>query len=226
MSTITLAFCEVSRTVNSCVGEVDPAPPVKPKRSSLRSSTASRSSVEPFGAVMPVTRTALSASCTLGPADDESWPYMGWKQPPSSAATAKAGARRPQRTPTARKLCDHIHDPLGDDDDFFWRLPLERLFYRIQSENGSLNIGFPGLPRDRHVAPLLAVNLDRQGDAVLHQKLGLELGPGLLRHQVLVSQRGPAFFGQMRHHRMEQLDQNAGGLAQGPDQSRRQRLRR
>src|SRR4051812_16573146 len=200
---MTLAFCEVSRTVNSCVGEFEPAPPVKLNRSSLRSSTAKRSSVVPFGASMVVTRTALSTSPMAGPPVGESWPYIGWKQPATSAATAKAGASRPQRAQTARISCDHIHDPLRNDDDFFGWLPRERLFYRIQSQNGSLNFGIYCIPRHGDIRPFPAVNLHRQGDGILDQKAGFERGPGLLRHQVLMPEHGPAFLGQMRHHRVK-----------------------
>src|SRR5664279_3604856 len=46
----------------------------------------------------------------------------------------------------------HIHDPLRDDDDLFRALAVQGPYYRIEGQNGSLNIGISGAPGHRDVA--------------------------------------------------------------------------
>src|SRR5262249_15070584 len=64
-----------------------------------------------------------------------------------------------------------IDYPLRDDNDLFRALPLKRLFYRIESQNGSLNIGISCIAGDRDVGALFAVDLNRQGNAAFHQQI-------------------------------------------------------
>src|SRR4051794_19346539 len=134
----------------------------------------------------------------LGPT---TWfPYSGWKQPAVRAASAHATASWANRL--IFRLSRHdIDDPLRHHDHLLGRLALKRLFYRIERQNGSLNIGVLGLPGDGDVRPLLAVHLHRKRNSVLDQEVALDLWPILHRNQRFLAQRGPAFFGEVRHHR-------------------------
>ena len=112
---------------------------------------------------------------------------------------------------------------MRDDNDLFRAFAVQRLYYRIEGQNGSLYLGFPSVPGHSDVGALLAIDLDRQSDRVFDQKLRFDQRPGLGGDQRLVAQSRPALLGEMRHHRVEQPNQNVAGLAQGPGKIRRWR---
>src|SRR5690242_21650423 len=127
-------------------------------------------------------------------------PYSGWKQPAVSAAMANTGRRRAKR----RTGSDHdIDDPLWDDNDLLRALSVERLFYRIERQNGSLDRLFSRVAVDRYIGAFLAVDLNGQGNGAFDQQIGLELRPALSRGHRRMAERRPALLGQMRHHRAE-----------------------
>src|SRR3569623_3614978 len=171
---------------------------------------ARRLSRVPFGASSCITSRAPSLSASSAVGTTRLSPYCGWKQPAVSPARPRAADRRR----TARRSSDHIDDPLRDNDDLFRALAVERLLYRIQGQNGSLDLVFSGVAGDGHVGPLLAVALHRQGDRGLDQQRWLELWPCLGGDQALVPERGPAFLGEVRHHRVDLADEVVAGLAQ------------
>ena len=74
-----------------------------------------------------------------------------------------------------RVLANDIHDPHGHNNHLADGFAAQGLFYRIEGQNGSLNLGFASLPRNGDIGALLAVDLDRQSDGVFDQKLGLDL---------------------------------------------------
>src|SRR3954470_16508533 len=97
-------------------------------------STPMRASGEAFGlstggSSMPISfsrRPGVPSLCSA---------YIGWKQPavsPASAATASS------RT-AIRVLANDIHDPHGNNDHFSDGFAGQRQFYRIESQNGTLN---------------------------------------------------------------------------------------
>ena len=63
----------------------------------------------------------------------------------------------------------------------------------------------------------LAINLDRQGNGVVDQQRRIDGGPGRIGHQTALAQGFPAGFGQMRHHRGDELDQALHALGKGAD---------
>src|SRR5262245_60043642 len=129
--------------------------------------------------------------------------YIGWKQPPSSAPSAQIASNRATIDPSSHD----IDDSLRDVDHFLRRLPLQRPFYRIERQNGSLNLGVDSCPGDGQIGTLAAVDLHRQRHGVLYQQIAFDLRPFGVGDQRFVAQCGPAFLAQMRHHRMEQADQ-------------------
>src|SRR3569833_2979669 len=192
-----------------------------PKIRSFLSSMATRLWRVPCGASISTTSTALSLSSSPAEGTTLLSPYSGWKQPAVRAATPITADRRRR----ARRSGDHIDDPLRDDDDLFRAFAVERLLYRIERQNGSLDFVLSSVPGHGHVSPHFAVDLHRQGDGGLDEERRLELRPGLGRDQALVAERGPALFGQMRHHRVEQTHQDVAGLAQREGKvGRRRRL--
>src|SRR6478735_2144603 len=140
--------------------------------------------------------------------------YIGWKQPavrPAKAATASS--RRAMRV-----LANDIDDPHGNYDHLADGLAAQRQFYRIERQNGSLNLRILGAPWHGDITPFLAVDLDHQRHAVFNQQIAFDLRPSRLRNQPLLAQRLPAFLGQMRHHRRNELDQDDRGLPDRPSQ--------
>src|SRR4051812_10229359 len=104
---------------------------------------------------------AASLSCSAGlPGMLLLLAYIGWKQPPSSAPNAQTTSNR---TAIPRRSPHDIHDPLRNDDPLLRCLPLERLSYLIEGQNGSLNLGIRRRPGDGHFGPFTAVDLHRQG---------------------------------------------------------------
>src|SRR3984893_9645848 len=76
--------------------------------------------------------------------------YIGWKQPAVSgarAATAKSRAAK-------RVLANDIHNPHGNNIHLADGFAAERLFYRIEGQNGSLNFRALGVSHHRNLAPL------------------------------------------------------------------------
>src|SRR4029079_5865818 len=131
---------------------------------------------------------------------------------------ANTGRRRVKR----RTGSDHdIDDPLRDDNDLLRALSVERLFYRIERQNGSLDRLFSRIAADRDIGAFFAIDLYRQRDGAFDQKLRLELRPGFGRDHRLMAECGPAFLGEMRHHWMKQPHQNIACLGQGPSELRR-----
>ena len=114
----------------------------------------------------------------------------------------------------------------GTTMTFLGALPSSARCTASNSSTAALDLGISGVARDRHVGALLAVDLHRQGDGVLNQQRGLDLRPGRLGDQGLVAERRPAFLGQMRHHRREQLHHDFNGFAHGRGDrpARRRRL--
>src|ERR1700736_2388597 len=98
--------------------------------------------------------------------------YIGWKQPPSSAPSTKIAS---SRTTTARRSPHDIHDPLRNDNHFLRRLPLERPFYRIKRQNGSLNFAVGRSAADGQIGPFSAIDLHRQRHGVLYQEIAFDL---------------------------------------------------
>ena len=92
----------------------------------------------------------------------------------------------------ARRSGDDIDDPLRNDDDLLRGLPVQRPFYRIEGENGSLDFLFSGLAWHGDISPLLAVDLHRQSDRVIDQETGLDFRPGRLRDQGLSDRARPS----------------------------------
>src|SRR5690348_15346697 len=190
----------------------------------LRTWMPTRARRVPFGASIFDTSTAPSRSSRPAVGTTLLSPYIGWKQPavrPARAIAASTLAIMPRNDNSC--LSDHIDDPLRDDDDLFRALAVERLLYRIEGQNGSLDLVFSSVPGDGHVGPFPAVDLHRQGDRGLDQQRRLELRPGLGGGQGLVPERRPALLGQMRHHRMEQPHQDVAGLAQREGEVSRRR---
>ena len=62
-------------------------------------------------------------------------------------------------------------------------LPPERLFYRIERQNGSLNFRILGTAGHRDLTPFLAVDLNHQRHRVFNQQIAFDFGPIGLRNQ-------------------------------------------
>src|SRR4029077_20660177 len=92
----------------------------------------------------------------------------------------------------------------------------EHPFYRIESENGSLDFGIRRVAADGDLGAFLAVDLYRERQRVLDLQAALDLRPGRFRDQRLVAEHGPAFLREVRHHRVEQLHQNVNRFARRP----------
>jgi hypothetical protein len=61
-----------------------------------------------------------------------------------------------------RVLANDIHDPRGNNDHLADGFAAERLFYRIEGQNGSLNFRILGAASHRDLTPFLAVDLNDQ----------------------------------------------------------------
>src|ERR1700686_2107702 len=136
-----------------------------------------RATVWPFGATITGTSICPSLSRTESVAADGCVPNSGWKQPAVSPAAASTTATAAARRQTAFRLHHHIDDPSRHHDHLLRTFAVERLFYRIERQDGSLNFGRLGVARHRHLGALLAVDLDRQRDPVLDQQIVSELRP-------------------------------------------------
>ena len=124
-STVIGVVLSTMRTTSRCVGGAAPPPPWSAKRSASWISTASRASAPPFGASIGAISMAASASRTFGaPPATGAVPYIGWKQPAVSSASAATMLQRKPIRPIP--LRDHIHDPLRHDDDLLRRLAVQR----------------------------------------------------------------------------------------------------
>src|ERR1700749_1219958 len=117
--------------------------------------------------------------------------YIGWEQP---AVTADSAAMA-QSLMGMPSLADDIDDPLGHNDHLADGIAAQGLFYRIERQNGSLNLRILGRACHRDLAPLLAVDLDHQGHGVLNQQIAFDLRPIGLGNQALLPQHLPAFLG-------------------------------
>src|SRR4051794_29747949 len=138
----------------------------------LRISTPSRASREALAYFSGRSSTPWSFSRSAGLPSARS-AYIGWKQPAVRAASADTITSRARM----RNLADDIHDPLRNNDHLADGLAIQRQFYRIERQNGSLNFRILRRPRYRHFAPFLAVDLHRQGHAVFDQQIALDLRP-------------------------------------------------
>src|SRR6202030_3893245 len=103
----------------------------------------------------------------------------GWKQPARSQARPSAAPFRTQRRAVSDSSCHDIHNPLRDNNDFFWCFAVQGSFYRIQGQNGSLNVAFSRVAWYGYISSLLAVNLYRQGHGILDEEIALDLRPFL-----------------------------------------------
>src|SRR5262245_47736050 len=113
---------------------------------SLRTSPPTRARRVPCGVSIDCTSTSdnLVLRSVLTP-PTLALPYIGWNPPPPQPAVKAASVSAQSRR--AVRSDDHIHDPLRDDDDLFRAFPVERLFYRIEGQNGSLHGFFSRVAR-------------------------------------------------------------------------------
>src|SRR3954468_14229632 len=101
--------------------------------SALRISTWMRASREALFLSTGGTSTPISFSRKPGVPSACS-AYIGWKQPAVSAANAATASSRA----AMRVLANDIHDPHGNNNHLADRFAAQRLFYRIEGQNGSL----------------------------------------------------------------------------------------
>src|SRR5262249_27154975 len=154
-----------------------------------------RASREAFGFSTGGRATPISFSRRSG--EPSVWAaYIGWKQPAAGAAgRAAASSRAAMRT-----LADNNHEPPWKHRHLNHSLAAQRRFYRIERQNGSLDVRILGSPWHGDITPLLAVNLHHQRYIILNQQIAFDLRPIGLRNQAGLAQHLPAFFRQMRHH--------------------------
>src|SRR6195256_806047 len=181
--------------------------------SALRISTWSRASCEALGLSRGGTPPPISFSRRPGVPSVCS-AYIGWKQPAVSAANPATTRSRA----AIRMLANDIHDPHRNNNDLADGLAAERLFYRIEGQNGSLNFRILRIAGHCDFAAFLAVDLNHQRHGVFDQQIAFDLGPMGLRNQARLPQHLPALLRQVRHHRREQLNQDDRGLADRPPQ--------
>src|SRR6476659_11053408 len=98
-----------------------------------------RASRDAFGLSTGGTSTPISFSRSPGVPSVCS-AYIGWKQPAVSPATAATANSRA----AIRVIANDIHDPHGNNDHLADGFAAERLFYRIEAQNGSLNFRILG----------------------------------------------------------------------------------
>src|SRR5580693_5490900 len=167
--------------------------------SALRISTPMRASREPFGLSSSGISTPISFSRSAGEPSACS-AYIGVKQPAAGAASSATATSRT----AIRALADNIHDPHGNHDHLTHSLAAQSRFYRIERQNGSLDLRILGRPWHGDLTPLLAINLHHQRYIILNQQIAFDLRPTGLRNQASLAQHLPAFFRQVRHHRGNQ----------------------
>src|SRR5215470_338291 len=131
-----------------------------------------RASREAFGLSTGGSSTPISFSRRSG--EPSVWAaYIGWKQPAAGAASRATASSRT----AIRALADNIHDPHGNHDHLAHRLAAQGRFYRIERQNGSLNLRIMGGPWHGYLTPLLAVNLHHQRNPILNQQIAFDLRP-------------------------------------------------
>src|SRR5262249_20364997 len=156
----------LKRNTSRCVGGIPVALPYSLNARALRISTPIRASGDPFGLSTGGTSTPNNFSRSPGVPSLCS-AYIGWKQPAVRAAMAATANSRA----AMRNLANDIHDPHRHDDDLTDGLAAQRLLYRIERQNGSLNFPIFGSPWHSNITPLLAVHLNDQRDAILNQQI-------------------------------------------------------
>src|ERR1700753_1767666 len=109
---------------------------MRPSCEALGLSTGGRSTVS------NLSRRPVPSACSA---------YIGWKQPAVSAASA-AMAKSLMPMPS---LADDIDDPFGHNDHLADGVAAQGLFYRIERQNGSLNLRILGRAWHRDVGPVL-----------------------------------------------------------------------
>src|ERR1700722_3963417 len=133
-----------------------------PNSSASRTLTASRDSGVPLAAAICATSTVRICSPMLGPAPAECSPESGGKHTANrQAATNGAPSRLRREIPKIplRISSHHIDDPVRDNDDLFGGHPVQRLLHGFEPQDSRLNIRVRGVPRNRYLRPLLAINL-------------------------------------------------------------------
>ena len=135
------------------------------------------------------------------------------RRAPPQAGSAGAARRRCQATTLTIRL--------RHDDHLLGRACRPAPFLPHRGPERQPRSRHCGVAADRDFGALLAVDLDRQRQRVLDQKVALDLRPGRFRDQRRVAEHGPAFLGEVRHHRVEQLHENINRFAHGPARSRR-----
>ena len=99
---------------------------------------------------------------------------------------------------------------------FFGDLPSSALFTASSARTAASISALAASRAHGHVRALLAVNLHRQRQRILDQKVALDLRPGRFRDQRVVAEHGPAFLGEVRHHRRKELHKNINRFVHGP----------
>src|ERR1043166_5475450 len=163
---------EPNRITSLWVGGIPVAPPYSLNASALRTSTPIRASREPFGLSTGGRSTPISFSRSAG-VPSVCAASIGWKQPAVSAARPATASSRA----AMRNLADNIHNPLRHHHHLADGFAAQRLFYRIEPQNGSLNLRIFGILRDCDIAALLAVDLHHQGHLVFNQQISFDFGP-------------------------------------------------
>ena len=144
MSTITCCWCRAEPDVEPVgrrVGAV--APPVRPKISSSRTSTPTRARRR---AVRRLDRRDLDAGKLVGRAGWAADRVVAVER--LEAAGGQAGQRQngqQDAAKVARFQATTLTILCGTTMTFFGLLAVERLFYRIERQNGSLNLGFSSI---------------------------------------------------------------------------------
>src|SRR5215470_3746349 len=100
-----------------------------------------RASREPFGLSTGGRSTPISFSRRAGEPSACS-AYIGVKQPAAGAASRATASS----LAAMRALADNIHDPHGNYDHLTHGLAPKRRFYRIERQNGSLDVRILGGP--------------------------------------------------------------------------------
>ena len=99
---------------------------------------------------------------------------------------------------------------------FFGDLPSSTLFTASSARTAASISALLALRATVTSARFLAVDLYRQRQRILDQKVALDRGPGGFRDQRVVAEHGPAFLGEVRHHRRKQLHKNINRFVHGP----------
>ncbi len=132
----------------------------------------------------------------------------------------KAAARQQQRdagdetqTEPARAHATIFTMRSGTTMTFLGGLPASTRWIGSSASAACFGHGLVGAAREFDFPAPLAVDLNRDGDAVGAHQRGIGLGPGGFDHQCIMAQRLPAGFCQMRHHRPGQQHDRLQRLA-------------